>query len=146
MVYDVTNDRVNIVLSHGKTSDELTAASDLAASLRDGGESTGAAMQTKDGLGDPSVMDSLIWFIKHPETIDVSKAIFAGTSLILIDRWVRGGSGRVLRIEYGDYKVEAKNVKELEAAIKLLPPPSKSQVLEDGDRMVNGEIVPDAKS
>lgn len=137
----VINDRVTIVFSHSKTRDEDVAARELAASLSKDGVSTGQKMQVKDGLGDPSIMENLLWFVTHPETVSAAKDIFVGSALIFVGYWLKGDGNRSLRVEYDNYKVEAKNIDELKEAIRLLPPPSVKEILEDGDKIINGEVV-----
>lgn len=141
MVREVINDRVRIVLSHSKTKDETDVAKALSLSLTEEGVAVGNAMITKDSTGSASVMEYLLWFVTHPQTVATSATLFSGSVLLLIEKWLNGDRNRSLKVEYEDYKVEAKTVEDLKEAVKLLPPPTTSQILEDGDMMSNGKVI-----
>lgn len=141
MVREVINDRVCIVLSHSKTKDEADLAKALSLSLAEDGVAVGNAMITKDSTGSASVMEYLLWFVAHPQTVTAGATVFSGSVLLLVERWLNGDRNRSLKIEYDDYKVEAKTIEDLKEAVKLLPPPSTSQILEDGDMISNGKLT-----
>ncbi|WP_390911849.1 hypothetical protein [Pseudosulfitobacter sp. SM2401] len=141
MVREVINDRVCIVLSHSKTKDEADTAKALSLSLAENGVAVGNAMMTKDSSGSASVMEHLLWFVTHPQTVTAGATVFTGSVLLLVEKWLNGDRNRSLKIEYDDYKIEAKTIEDLKEAVKLLPPPSTAQILEDGDMMSSGEVI-----
>jgi len=141
MVKEVVNDRVRIVLSHSKTKDEADAAKMLSLSLAEDGVSVGNAMLTKDSTGSASLMEHLLWFVAHPRTVETGAAIFTGSVLLLVEKWLNGDRNRSLKIEYDDYRAEAKSIKDLRDAVELLPPPSKRQILEDGETISDGKVL-----
>jgi hypothetical protein len=101
----------------------------------------GNAMMIKDSTGSASVMEYLLWFVTHPQTVNAGATIFTGSVLLLVEKWLNGDRNRSLKIEYEDYKVEAKTIEDLKEAMKLLPPPSTAQVLEDGDMISSGKVI-----
>jgi len=141
MVREMIRDRVSIVLSHSKTKDEADVAKALSLSLAEDGVAVGKAMMIKDSTGSASVMEYLLWFVTHPQTVTTGATVFSGSVLLLIEKWLNGDRNRSLKVEYEDYKVEAKSIEDLKEAVKLLPPPTKTQILEDGDMISNGTVI-----
>lgn len=141
MVREVINDRVRIVLSHSKTKDEANVAKALSLSLEEDGVAVGNAMMTKDSTGSTSVMEYLLWFVTHPQTVTTGATVFSGSVLLLVEKWLNGDRNRSLKVEYEHYKIEAKTVEDLKEAVKLLPPPTISQILEDGEMISNGKVI-----
>jgi|GEM_PF-4227050 len=141
MVREVINDSVRVALSHSKTKDEADAAKALILSLAEDGVSVGNAMIVTDSTGSESSIEHLLWFFTHPETVRAGVTVFTGSVLLLVERWLNGDRKRSLKIEYDDYRIEAKTIEDLKEAVKLLPPPSTAQILEDGDILSNGKVV-----
>ena len=136
---------IHIAFAHSKTSEEKEAVENLARALRESGESVGARMRVDDSVDAQSIFEGLIWFLQHPNTVSVGVnavgGIMSGATVLMLDRWLSKPDRR-LEVEFEGTKSTANNVDELKQILASLPPPKPKRILQEGEMMLDGEIMP----
>lgn len=136
---------IRISLAHSKTSEEKEAVEKLARALRESGESLGVQMRVNDSVDAQSIFEGLIWFLQHPNTVSVGvnavAGIMSGATVLALDRWL-SKPDRHLEVEFEGTKITANNVDELKQILASLPPPKPKRILQEGEMMLDGKIMP----
>lgn len=136
---------ISIAFAHSKTLEEKEAIEKLARALRESGESVGAQMRVNDSVDAQSIFEGFIWFLQHPNTVSVGvnavAGIMSGATVLALDRWL-SKPDRHLEVKFEGTKITANNVEELKQILASLPPPKLTRILQEGEMMLDGEIMP----
>lgn len=136
---------IRIALTHSKTFEEKEAVEKLARALRESGESVGAQMRVNDSVDAQSIFEGLIWFLQHPNMVSVGvnavAGILSGATVLALDRWLSKPDRR-LEVEFEGTKITANNVDELKQILASMPLPKTKSILQEGEMMLDGEIMP----
>lgn len=129
--------KIPVAFLHSKNNDEIHEFDILTQVLRSHGEAIGTQLRVNDAVDAQSIFEGILWFLEHP----VSSGIISGTVVLAVDRWLSKPDRR-LEVQFEGKKITANSVDELRQILAALPPPTPSRILQDGEMMLDGEIMP----
>ncbi len=136
---------VCIAFAYSKTSEEKEAIEALTRELRESGEAMGVRMRVNDSVDAQSFFEGLLWFVQHPNTVSggvsAISGIISGATVLAPDRWLSKPDRR-LEVEFEGTKITANSVDELKQILASLPSPKPKRILQEGEMILDGEIMP----
>jgi hypothetical protein len=134
-----------VTFSYSTTSEENQDVEALTKELRENGETMGTRMRVNDSVDAQSFLEGVLWFLQHPNTVNVGvgaiSGVISGSVVLTLDRWLSKPDRR-LEVEFEGTKITANSVDELSQILASLPPPRPKRILQDGEMMLDGKIMP----
>lgn len=136
---------ISIAFSYSTTPEENQAFESLTKELRENGETMGSRMRVNDSVDAQSFLEGVLWFLQHPNTINVGvgtiSGVISGSVLLALERWLSKPDRR-LEVEFEGTKITANSVDELNKILASFPSPQTKRILQDGEMIIAGEIMP----
>lgn len=131
---------ISIAFTYSATPEENEAFEALTKELRKNGEAVGVRMQVNDSADAQSFLSGVLWFLQHPNTVNVISGVISGSIVLALDRWLSKPDRR-LEVEFEGTKITANSVDELNQILAALQSPQPKRIIQDGEMLRDGKIL-----